>query len=41
MLSAGLLLSTAEALRLANPYYQTAMTDFLEPLPVNQPLPGN
>lgn len=40
VLSAGLLMSTAEALRLANPYYQTAMTDFLEPLPVNQPLPG-
>jgi hypothetical protein len=39
-LSAGLLLSVAEALRLANPYYQSAMMDFLEPLPTGQPPSG-
>lgn len=40
VLSAGLLMSAAEALRLAHPYYQSAMMDFLEPLPANQPPPG-
>jgi hypothetical protein len=39
-LSAGLLLSAAEALRLASPYYQSAMMDFLEPLPASQPPSG-